>query len=349
MNVNLDTPVDLPQKIVALVKTLRDEGIAVSRVLASTGIAPAQLAEPGFRVSARQLLTVLDRCAGLSSDPAFALRAGLRLRVNHFGLYGYALLCCPTPREAIQFALRYRALATPLLGLAVRECGSELCWSFADQRGLGESSDLFRLACELQFGTQLSLHRDVMGAGICPVKIYAAYPGPCHAAVYQTLLGCAVQFDATASGIAFDAKWLEQPIALGLPLSAILIHETCDRLLADLQPASGTASQVCALLLAQPGRFPDIEALAQQLGMSSRTLRRRLLAEGTSYRQLLDGVRHRLATDYLSSTRLNTEDVAGSLGFSDAANFRQAFKRWTGRRPSDFRPDPGRRQLLAEK
>lgn len=69
-----------------------------------------------------------------------------------------------------------------------------------------------------------------------------------------------------------------------------------------------------------------------------------LLAESTSYRQLLDGVRHRLATDYLSTTRLNTEDVAASLGFSDAANFRQAFKRWTGRRLSDFRPDPGRRQ-----
>lgn len=73
-------------------------------------------------------------------------------------------------------------------------------------------------------------------------------------------------------------------LALGLPLSATLIHETCNRLLADLQPASGTASQVCALLLAQPGRFPDIEALAQQLGMSSRTLRRKLLAESTSYR-----------------------------------------------------------------
>ena len=334
----MDTPVDLPQKIAALVVTLQGEGIPAGQVLASTGIDPTQLIDPGFRVSARQLLTVLERCAQLSSDPAFALRAGLRLRVNHFGLYGYALLSCPTPREAIQFAVRYRALATPLLGLEVRESNTDLCWSFSDLRGLGEGSDLFRLVCEIQFSTQLSLHRDVMGADIRPSEVRAAYPAPPHAALYQKLLGCPVQFDTSLSEISFDAKWLAQPIALGHPIPASLIHETCDRLLADLQPASGTASQVCALLLAQPGRFPDIELLALRLGMSSRTLRRKLLSEGTSYQQLLDGVRHRLATDYLSTTRLNTEDVAASLGFSDAANFRQAFRRWTGRRPSDFRP-----------
>lgn len=334
----MNTPVDLPQKIAALVATLRDEGILASQVLASTGIAPAQLADPGFRVSARHLLTVLARCAQLSRDPAFALRAGLRLRVDHFGLYGYALLSCPTPREAIHFALRYRALATPLLGLAVRESSTGLCWSFSDLHGLGHESELFRLACELQFATQLSLHRDVMGTGICPNGVRAAYPAPRHAARYEELLGCPVHFDAPLSEISFDPKWLAQPIALGHPIPATLIRETCDRLLADLQPPSGTASQVSAMLLAQPGRFPDIEWLSQRLGMSSRTLRRKLLSEGTSYQQLLDGVRHRLATDYLSTTNLNTEDVAASLGFSDAANFRQAFRRWTGRRPSDFRP-----------
>jgi AraC-like DNA-binding protein len=289
-------------------------------------------------VSARQLLTVLARCAELSRDPAFALRAGLRLRVNHFGLYGYALLSCPTPREAIQLAVRYRALATPLLGLEARESSTDLRWSFSDLHGLGQGSELFRLACEIQFSTQLSLHRDVMGADIRPCEVRAAYAAPPHAALYESLLGCPVHFGAGLSDIAFDAKWLAQPIALGHPIPASLIRATCERLLADLQPASGTASQVCTLLLAQPGRFPDIELLAQRLGMSSRTLRRKLLMEGTSYQHLLDGVRHRLATDYLSTTRLNTEDVAAALGFSDAANFRQAFKRWTGRRPSDFRP-----------
>lgn len=339
----MDTPVDLPQKIAMLVATLHDEGIPASRVLAMTGIAPSQLADPGFRVSARQLLTVLARCAQLSGDPAFALRAGLRLRVNHFGLYGYALLSCPTPREAIQFAVRYRALATPLLGLQAHESGTDLCWSFSDLHGLGQASELFRLACEIQFTTQLSLHRDVMGVDMRPSEVRAAYPAPAHAACYEQLLGCPVHFGAPSSDISFSAKWLAQPIAWDHPIPATLIRETCDRLLNDLQPASGTASQVCALLLAQPGRFPDIELLAQCLRMSSRTLRRKLLMEGTSYQQLLDGVRHRLATDYLSTTKLNTDDIAASLGFSDAANFRQAFKRWTGRRPSDYRPQTLRR------
>ena len=86
-----------------------------------------------------------------------------------------------------------------------------------------------------------------------------------------------------------------------------------------------------------PGRFDDMETLARKLNTTSRTLRRRLHLEGTSYQDLLAEVRCNLAKEYLRSTRMTTEDIAETLGFSDAANFRHAFRRWTGKNPSDFR------------
>jgi len=94
---------------------------------------------------------------------------------------------------------------------------------------------------------------------------------------------------------------------------------------------------VAGLLLRTPGQFPDIETVAAQMAISSRTLRRRLLAEGSSFQQLLDEVRHQLALDYLRRTRMSTEDIAAALGFSDAANFRHAFKRWSGLSPAAWR------------
>lgn len=328
---------DLPQKIAALVSTLRAQGVSARAVLAGTGIEPAQLVDPGLRVSALNLLQVLRRASQLSTDATFALRAGLHLRATHFGLYGYALLGCATPREAIGFALRYRALATPLLGLQAHESSTQFCWQIEDSLSLGLTSDLFRLACELQLGTQLALHRELMGAGIEPSGVWLPYPAPAHAGQVAELLHCPVEFGALRCEMAFDAHWLERPITTLRPAAGALARETCERLLAQLPPVGGVALQVCQLLLEQPGRFPDREALARRLGVSSRTLHRQLLAEGCFYQTLLDRVRHRLASDYLSTTTLTTEDVAAALGFSDAANFRQALKRWTGLRPNAFR------------
>lgn len=328
---------DLPQKIAMLVSTLVAQGVSARAVLAGTGIDPAQLVDPGLRVSAHNLLEVLHRSNQLSGDASFALRAGLCLRATQFGLYGYALLGCATPREAIGFALRYRALATPLLGLRAHESATHICWQIEDSLSLGDTSELFRLACELQLGTQLALHRELMGAGITPSAVRIPYPAPPHASRYAELLSCPVEFGASRCEIEFDARWLQQPITTPRPSAGTLARETCERLLAQLPPVSGVALQVCQMLLEQPGRFPDREALAKRLGISARTLHRQLLAQGCSYQTLLDRVRHRLASDYLSTTALTTEDVAAALGFSDAANFRQALKRWSGLRPGAFR------------
>jgi AraC-like DNA-binding protein len=87
----------------------------------------------------------------------------------------------------------------------------------------------------------------------------------------------------------------------------------------------------------QPGRFPSADAMARQLGMHPRALRRRLEAERTSYRDIVAEIRMRLAVEYLRTTRMTNEDIASRLGYSDAANFRHAFLRWTGKNPSDFR------------
>lgn len=115
------------------------------------------------------------------------------------------------------------------------------------------------------------------------------------------------------------------------------ISEMCEQHLAEATRRGGLAAHIHRLLLERPGGFPDVQSMAAALSMNARMLRRRLEVEGTSYRQILAEARRRLALDYLRTTDLTHEEIATRLGYSDAANFRHAFIRWTGRNPSDFR------------
>ena len=80
-----------------------------------------------------------------------------------------------------------------------------------------------------------------------------------------------------------------------------------------------------------------MEMVAKELAMTVRTLHRKLLLESTSFTQILDDVRCNLAKEYLRSTKLTMEDISELVGFSEAANFRHAFRRWTGSTPAHFR------------
>ena len=115
------------------------------------------------------------------------------------------------------------------------------------------------------------------------------------------------------------------------------MSETCSRLLEEFRWKAGVTWRVHQLLTREPGKFPSLEAVADALFMTSRTLRRHLSQEGTSYSDLLNGIRRSLAIDYLTTTPLSTEDIAATLGFADSASFRHAFKRWTGKTPAGYR------------
>ena len=86
-----------------------------------------------------------------------------------------------------------------------------------------------------------------------------------------------------------------------------------------------------------PNQFPTMEAIAHQIGMTERTLRRRLRDEKRNYADIIDDVRKNLALEYLTTTRMSVEDIAWKIGFSDSSNLRRAVKRWTGQTINEVR------------
>jgi len=127
----------------------------------------------------------------------------------------------------------------------------------------------------------------------------------------------------------------------GNPLLEETYERQCRELRAALAVRSSEVERVVDLLVRCKGRWPSIEETAHKIGVSARTLRRRLEEKGARYGALLDEVRRKQAEELLARTGLSVEQIADSLGYAETASFTHAFKRWTGRSPRAFRGAAG--------
>jgi AraC-like DNA-binding protein len=134
-----------------------------------------------------------------------------------------------------------------------------------------------------------------------------------------------------------DTASLALPLAQADADSAVMFERSCRELLNEIERHDSLANELRHLLLSSPGNLPDAATAAAKMRLGERTLRRRLADEGTTFQAILDEVRCRIATDYLVSTHLSTQEIAELLGFSEATNFRRAFLRWTQRSPTSYR------------
>ena len=179
--------------------------------------------------------------------------------------------------------------------------------------------------------------RDVMGPAFAPQEICLSYPQADDFGITEELVGCSVRFAQPANRVAFKSEWLDQTATLGNKTTYPTIIAICDDLLGDLNLRIGAAGEIRAILLRDIANPPTFDATAKLLDVNARSLRRQLRQQGISFRGLRDELRAQLALKYLRSTNLANEDIALALGFSDAANFRRAFHRWTNKSPSDVR------------
>lgn len=325
----------LPHSIAAIVSELAQEGVAPSDALEGTSLLEAQLDSHTTKVSYRQIDAVIRNAMRLSGDPAVALRAGQRMHVTAYGMYGYALLSSPTQAAARDFAAKYILVVGPFCDFTIDWNDARVAVTFEPLHWPNPIDDVHRFAVEFALSAHLTATRDRVGPQFAFSRVCLDYPRPQYSEVYDSLFGCPILFRQDRCG--YEHVRNDGLVHLADPRTHAMAREMCEQLLDEVNRAGGVAADIRRLLIEQPGRYPTIEAIAEKLSMYPRALRRKLEAEGTSYRDLLAEVRMRLAIEYLRKTRMTNEEIAGRLGYSDAANFRHAFIRWTGKSPTDFR------------
>lgn len=324
-----------PQSIAAFVAELREQGIDASATLEGTHLAEPQLESHTTKISYRQLDRVLRNALRLSSDPAIALRAGRRMHVTAYGMYGYALLSSATLAEARDFATRYIGIVGATCTFSFSHHDAAAALTFQPQYWPPPWEDVHRLAVEFALSAHLTTTRDWAGPQFKFSRVKLDFSAPAHADVYEDIFECPILFEQDTSG--YEYVYDAGPLHLADPRAYAMASEMCAQLLEEVAQADGIASAVRRFLIERPSSVPSIDEIAMNLGTYSRGLRRRLTEEGTSYRGLVAEVRMRLAVEYLSKTRMTHEEIASRLGYSDAANFRHAFIRWTGKNPIEFR------------
>ena len=310
------------------------EALAIGRYLSERGFTNgAPLLQRVGPVSVHQQLSMLRAAGGIAGDPLIAVRVGLGLHPTTYGIAGLALLSSASLRHALQVVAEYGPLLCLKLGVNLELSGGEARLVLDNCCALYPG--ILQLCSQLELAKLCTLLRDLSGCRVSRVEL-AASPVELRPQL-EELLGAPVLCGTDRSYISFDSAVLDAP----LPQADATTHHSClrscDELMSDLRRCHEIRRRVRRMVLNANGTVPTLSEVARRLFLSTRTLRRRLEDAQTSYQEIVGETRRDLAKRYLTQTTRSTEAIAEILGYSDTANFRQAFKRWTGESPQQYR------------
>jgi AraC-like DNA-binding protein len=295
------------------------------------------LEDPDARFPESVLRDAWRLASAASADEALGLHLALSIPRGSLDLVEYAFRASETLGAALARFARYGRLVNDRLG--TRLLGEEGERRFVV--GQIGSAPADRHRAELALAFVLRLARETTGSDVVPVEVCFAHAAPASDFDHRRFFRAPLQFAAGVNAIAFAAADAARPLCSADPALAALVKRRLEAALArGAVPPSGTsvAGRVRQLLAEQVGSSePTAAGVARALGMSERTLSRRLDAEGTSFRELLDRLRGETAAALLRDPTLPIAEIAFFLGYSEPAAFHRSFKRWTGRTPLAYR------------
>ncbi|MHB9799622.1 AraC family transcriptional regulator [Pseudomonas sp. MT3] len=308
-------------------------GLDRESLLAASGLQEAQLGDPDARIDfpRQESLWGAIQSRLPSHEPGLAL--GRALSSASFSALGYLLQSSTTLGEALESGLRYQRLVGEG-GQVTIEPQAEVIWVAYRPLNPEQPATRARALALLSFWAR-QLKALLPGLQLAGCRFMHRQPE--HLDDYATAFACPLHFDT-------------QDYALGLPKAMAgvalpqanaslrdLLRQHAEGLLARL-PSASVSGRVVALLGEQLTRGePGRAAVASELGLSERTLQRRLAEEGSSYQQLLADTRRQLAERYLSEGNLPATDIAALLGYSEPSVFFRAFRNWTRLTPGEYR------------
>lgn len=320
--------------ILPLSSGLRALGYDPGEILKPAGLDPKRMDNPDERIPSGMGAAIWDRAMEMTADENIGLRLAQHADLGSFDVHFYAMISSSTLREAFERICRYERLLheTNIVELEPHANRTTLRHRLPGGRPATRQSAEFIIAAWVRGG------RVATGADWAPLEVHFAHPKPTDIRAHADLFHCPVFFSTGENALVLSASLLNTPCIKPDPaLLAVLDRYATDRI--KLSPRSASlADQVRARLAQSIAKgVPTGEDLASSLKMSVRTMNRMLALEGTSFRKLLEQLRHELSVQYLRDQRISISEVAFLVGFSELSAFHRAFKRWTGLTPAQFR------------
>ncbi|MCP5065426.1 MAG: AraC family transcriptional regulator [bacterium] len=310
-------------------------GLDAAELLRAADIDDELLADPDRYLPAPLIFGLWNAASERWNRPGLGLHTGANVPFGALDILDYITSSAPTLGGGLRVAARYLAAGT----LAVRY-------------EIDEQEDLVRFRMVVQtphLGVAVHLHdyslavigtriRRMNGGAIVPLAVERTGPALAPAADYAEIFGVTTSFECEHSALILSRSDWEYPNPRAEPALLSALVPIVERLLARLPEHGGIVDSVRRELVSNlQSTSLGIDLVAKQIGMSVRTLQRRLQDEGQTYAQVVDSVRAQLAQEYLADRTLAVTDVACLLGYSEAPAFHRAFKRWTGETPIAYR------------
>ena len=314
---------------------LKSAGVPVAPLLKRVGLTPELIAEPEERLSVRSQIAFLDEAAKALKDDCIGFTLARDFDLREIGLLYYVMASSQTLGDALKRVARYSKITNEALVFGYRE-GNRLIVNLS-YSGVPRHSD--RHQFEFCMFAVLRICRVLTGHDLVPQHFSISHYRSEGTSEMSRFVGTKVEFGADTDAFALNLDARELPLVRSDTYLNDLLLKYCEAALADRR---GEVSQLRtrvenAISSMLPHGRVLAEDVARNMGVSERTLARKLADEGLNFTEILRRLRLDLAVRYLDDRKLHISKIAWLLGFHEVSAFTHAFKRWTGKTPSQMR------------
>ncbi|NER17795.1 AraC family transcriptional regulator [Spongiivirga citrea] len=267
--------------------------------------------------------------------PGFSIRVGQQMKIEDYGVLGLSWRTCSKAGEIFERSERYFKLLSDTYVFKVEkneEYAKVLLLRDAYRRGVGLSN-------EATFSATVVVMQGITETKIAPIRVSFKHSAPKDLNDYETAFQCPVLFNQSYNSITYKREDFDTKTAKAdISINAFLVERVEEETKGIEVNSNKVVSDVSRLIEdALPSGIPGIEQISTHIGMSSRTLTRRLSSSNISFRELVKSIQQKVSENLLLHTSRSVGEIAFLTGFSEQSAFNRAFKKWTDKTPVEFR------------
>ena len=304
-------------------------------LLKQSGLTSRQIQNAYLRIDVKQQIRFLNLVASMLPDEMLGFRLGQEFDLRELGLLYYVQASSDSLGEALRRLARYSALSNE--GVQIRYLGDKRLLVRFEYVGVARREDRHQI--EFFVTALVRICRHLTGRRLLPIGVKLVHRRAETSSEFKAFFGCDVRFGRNIDEVVYPGSAKGLPSVNADPYLNVLLEKYCNDALAKRRTLakSWRLSVENAIAPLLPHGRADISSVAEQLGVSRRTLARRLAAEGLTFAGALDALRFDLAKRYLQEPRLPISQIAWLLGYGATSAFDHAFKRWSGQAPRKMR------------
>ncbi len=328
-----DTPFIQPNYVLECFKYSRIAGISNQQILADTGWDFEAYERNPVPVSLSQVAPLIDYAYKTLKMPYLGLAIGQQWRLSCHGLAGITAMSQPTYRDALKASVRLSHKAFPAYAIELIDTPTQMAMRITETFSLEPYSRFFM---EMTIVSFYNLFHFLLGDQVEPNYISFDFPEPPYKQIYHRYLKCPVKFNSKENAFYLPRALADVELQLANQQTAAAAEQTFNQTIRNIE-FNYLPQKLRLLLIQSLGAFPDLETAARRIGMSGRTLRRKLNGLGSNYQKEIDQVRKEYAIKLLRSDNSSITEIALKLGYCDTSAFSRAFKAWTGVSPREYK------------